>query len=320
MTARDRKDAKPMSRFIKLAAVSALALAAAGCSTQPQGPLTPASNFGMYSLHQPVVEHTNYVFDVSAGPTAFLPPSRTGSPPGSSRSTSATAIMSRSISRAAMNRPGPARMLPASAGDFGLLISADGAPVTQGDVPAGVIRVVASRASASVDGCPHRPTRHRIAGPHRHQLRLRDQLQPRRDDRQSGRSRPRPGRLGRRRASSPAARPRPIATRADRRQPLPANHAPRRWTMNAPFHRRARLRRSLPAPSSADEDTAEMLRPIAVEHGWSPEKVNKGGLRNAVQTLSVAASPSILFVDLSRAATRSTTSTRWPRSASRARW
>ena len=42
-----------------------------------------------------------------------------------------------------------------------------------------------------------------------------------------------------------------------------------------------------------------MLRPIAVEHGWSPEKVNKGGLRNAVQTLSVSASPCILFVDLS---------------------
>ncbi|HEX8640765.1 MAG TPA: pilus assembly protein CpaE [Allosphingosinicella sp.] len=48
-----------------------------------------------------------------------------------------------------------------------------------------------------------------------------------------------------------------------------------------------------------DDATADMLRPIAVEHGWSPEKVNKGGLRNAVQTLSVSASPSILFVDLS---------------------
>jgi len=48
-----------------------------------------------------------------------------------------------------------------------------------------------------------------------------------------------------------------------------------------------------------DDETAEMLRPIAVEHGWSPDKVNKGGLRNAVQTLSVSASPSILFVDLS---------------------
>jgi pilus assembly protein CpaE len=70
--------------------------------------------------------------------------------------------------------------------------------------------------------------------------------------------------------------------------------------MNAPFP--AQRSPALRDPFSAfvaDEDTAEMLRPIAVEHGWSPEKVNKGGLRNAVQTLSVSASPSILFVDLS---------------------
>lgn len=70
--------------------------------------------------------------------------------------------------------------------------------------------------------------------------------------------------------------------------------------MNAPFH--AARPGSLRDPFTAfvcDEDTAELLRPIAVEHGWSPEKVNKGGLRNAVQTLSVSASPSILFVDLS---------------------
>jgi pilus assembly protein CpaE len=48
-----------------------------------------------------------------------------------------------------------------------------------------------------------------------------------------------------------------------------------------------------------DDATAEILRPVAVEHGWAPEKVNKGGLRNAVQSLSVSASPNILFVDLS---------------------
>lgn len=70
--------------------------------------------------------------------------------------------------------------------------------------------------------------------------------------------------------------------------------------MNAPFH--AMRGASLRDPFTAfvcDEDTAEMLRPIAVEHGWAPEKVNKGGLRNAVQSLSVSASPNILFVDLS---------------------
>jgi pilus assembly protein CpaE len=70
--------------------------------------------------------------------------------------------------------------------------------------------------------------------------------------------------------------------------------------MNAPFNsgRASGLRDPFSAFVS-DDATAEMLRPIAVEHGWSPEKVNKGGLRNAVQSLSVAASPSILFVDLS---------------------
>jgi pilus assembly protein CpaE len=71
--------------------------------------------------------------------------------------------------------------------------------------------------------------------------------------------------------------------------------------MNAPFQARAGLR----DPFSAfvcDDATADMVRPVAVEHGWSPEKVNKGGLRNAVQSLSVSASPNILFVDLSESA------------------
>jgi pilus assembly protein CpaE len=73
--------------------------------------------------------------------------------------------------------------------------------------------------------------------------------------------------------------------------------------MNAPMNpsRAAALRDPFSA-FVADEATAEILRPIVVEHGWAPEKVNKGGLRNAVQTLSVSASPAILFVDLSESA------------------
>ena len=71
--------------------------------------------------------------------------------------------------------------------------------------------------------------------------------------------------------------------------------------MNAPFHARAGIRDPFQA-FVCDDATADMLRPVAVEHGWSPEKVNKGGLRNAVQTLSVSASPNILFVDLSESA------------------
>src|SRR5918999_6528501 len=71
--------------------------------------------------------------------------------------------------------------------------------------------------------------------------------------------------------------------------------------MNAPFQARAGLRDPFTA-FVCDDATADMLRPVAVEYGWSPEKVNKGRLRNAVQSLSVSASPNILFVDLSESA------------------
>ncbi len=71
--------------------------------------------------------------------------------------------------------------------------------------------------------------------------------------------------------------------------------------MNAPFQARAGLRDPFTA-FVCDEATADMIRPVAVEHGWSPEKVNMGGLRNAVQSLSISASPNVLFVDLSESA------------------
>ncbi|WP_293882200.1 pilus assembly protein CpaE [Sphingomonas sp.] len=71
--------------------------------------------------------------------------------------------------------------------------------------------------------------------------------------------------------------------------------------MNAPWSP-ARNGGALREPFTAfvcDELTAEQIRPVVVELGWAPDKVNKGGLRNAVQSLSVSASPQILFVDLS---------------------
>ena len=68
--------------------------------------------------------------------------------------------------------------------------------------------------------------------------------------------------------------------------------------MNAPWTNRPGTREPF-VGFVCDETTAEAIRPIAIELGWAPEKVNKGGLRNAVQTLSVSASPHVLFVDLS---------------------
>lgn len=69
--------------------------------------------------------------------------------------------------------------------------------------------------------------------------------------------------------------------------------------MNAPWNAGKLNTRDPFVAFVGDEATAETLRSIAVEMGFAPEKVNKGGLRNAVQTLSVSASPNILFVDLS---------------------
>ena len=69
--------------------------------------------------------------------------------------------------------------------------------------------------------------------------------------------------------------------------------------MNAPFNARAAALRDPFTAFVCDDETAELLRTVAVEYGWAADKVNKGGLRNAVQSLSVSASPNILFVDLS---------------------
>jgi pilus assembly protein CpaE len=69
--------------------------------------------------------------------------------------------------------------------------------------------------------------------------------------------------------------------------------------MNAPWNPARAGTRDPFVAFVCDENSAETLRQVTGEQGWAAEKVNKGGLRNAVQTLSVSASPTILFVDLS---------------------
>ncbi len=68
--------------------------------------------------------------------------------------------------------------------------------------------------------------------------------------------------------------------------------------MNAPWKPSGIAHREPFTAYVCDETTAEALRPIASELGWPTDKINKGGLRNAIQSLSVSASPQILFVDL----------------------
>jgi pilus assembly protein CpaE len=69
--------------------------------------------------------------------------------------------------------------------------------------------------------------------------------------------------------------------------------------MNAPWKPAAVGGRDAFAAFICDEAALDVLRPVVVEMGWQPEKCNKGGLRNAVQSLSITASPNILLVDLS---------------------
>lgn len=69
--------------------------------------------------------------------------------------------------------------------------------------------------------------------------------------------------------------------------------------MNAPWKPGPNGGRDPFAAFMCDEASLEVLRPVIEELGWQPEKCTKGGLRTAVHSLSVSASPNVLMVDLS---------------------
>mgnify|MGYP006266588675 CR=1 FL=1 len=69
--------------------------------------------------------------------------------------------------------------------------------------------------------------------------------------------------------------------------------------MNAPWKNGLPGNRDPFAAFICDDTALDVLRPVVIEMGWPPEKCHKGGLRNAIQSLSVSASPAILVVDLS---------------------
>ena len=152
MTARARKDST-MSRPIILVAVSALGLALAGCAAQPHV-LSAANNNSLYSLHQPVVEHNNFVFDVA---------SRDDGVPAAEQARLGAWFDSIGLTygdHVTLDEPqgyasaGARRDVAKVASEHGLLVAEDGAPMTEGNVAPGTIRVIASRSTASVPGCP----------------------------------------------------------------------------------------------------------------------------------------------------------------------
>lgn len=70
--------------------------------------------------------------------------------------------------------------------------------------------------------------------------------------------------------------------------------------MNAPFSSPAQNRDPLSAFLS-DVDAEDTTRSVASMLGWPVERIHNGGIRYAIQTLAVSASPSVLLVDLAEA-------------------
>ncbi len=135
----------PINRKALATAISlSLGFALSGCGGMP-------SARGLESVHQAVVERTNYTLDITTGPGGLSLPEQ--------RRLAGwfEAMDLRYGDRVSVDDPlnsGATRgTIDTVAGKFGLLVG-DDAPVTPGVVNAGTVRVIVTRSSAHVPGCP----------------------------------------------------------------------------------------------------------------------------------------------------------------------
>lgn len=129
-------------RSLLLALCSAPALALAGCGG--------TENRGLESVHQPVVERSDYVFDVNAGPSGLAP--------GEAQRLSGWFASMRIGygDRISVDDPSGGRTRAAVSGEvarYGLLVS-DEIPAVAQPLQPGTARVIVSRMRAAVPGCP----------------------------------------------------------------------------------------------------------------------------------------------------------------------
>lgn len=133
------------SKTLLLLAVST---ALAGCSTAVGRDLPDK---GVNSVNVPVVTTADYVFDAAA-PGGILAPGESdrlnGWFQGLGLGYGDAVYVDGAYNNAARQQ------VAAIAGQYGLLVS-DGAPITQGSVQPGSVRVVVSRRRAEVPGCPN---------------------------------------------------------------------------------------------------------------------------------------------------------------------
>jgi pilus assembly protein CpaD len=153
MRAQARKDSMTMSRLPTFAAVLALGLGASACA--PAGhELNATNNPSLYSVHQPVVERTDFALDVQTSGDG-LSASEQQRLDAWFDSIDVAYGDRISVDEARGYESAGARADVARvASRYGLLLT-DGAPVLNGSVPPGTIRVIASRATASVPDCPN---------------------------------------------------------------------------------------------------------------------------------------------------------------------
>jgi len=138
-----------MSRIKTFVSIALLATAASACAPAANE-LSAANNPSIYSVHQPIVERTNFVLDVRTDarglPAAEADRLRGWFESIDLRYGDTVAIDDGYGTNA---RADIARVVD----EYGLLLS-HAAPVTAGQVPAGSVRIIASRSNASVPGCP----------------------------------------------------------------------------------------------------------------------------------------------------------------------
>ena len=141
-----------MARFKSSAALAVLAIATTACGPRSDR-LTPVSNPSLSSVNQPVVQRTDYVLDVNSSGSGI---------PVSEQQRLANwfeSLQLRYGDRVSIDQaagyadPSSQQDVSDVAAEFGLLLT-QGAPITAGSVQPGSIRVVVSRTSASVPGCP----------------------------------------------------------------------------------------------------------------------------------------------------------------------
>lgn len=139
-----------MARLKTIAALLVLGTGLAACNGS-SGEYRPDPNRSLYSVHQPVVQRTEYVLDLNAQDGALSAQER-------ARLDAWFASLDLGYGdRLWVDEPyGPSQSrddVARVAAEYGLLLS-DGAPVTAGQVQPGSIRVVVSRSTASVPSCP----------------------------------------------------------------------------------------------------------------------------------------------------------------------